>query len=46
MILSISDNNILLEQTLEQFRLGNEVYLKVRENLDKIKEVHEKYFTA
>jgi hypothetical protein len=46
LMLSISDRLVTLEISLEQFRLGNEVYLKMRENLDKLKEVHEKYFTA
>ena len=46
LMLSISDRLVTLETTLEQFRLGNEVYLKMRENLDKMREVHEKYFKA
>lgn len=46
LMLSISDRLVILEINLEQFRLGNEVYLKMRENLDKIKGMHEKYYTT
>jgi hypothetical protein len=44
LMLRITDRLVLLEQTLEGMRLSNETYNRLRENLERIKSVHEKYF--
>jgi hypothetical protein len=45
LMLRITDRLVLLEQTLEGMRLSNETYNKMRENLEKVRSVHEKYAT-